>query len=175
MCRRRARRFDKGSPMKTAAVALSLAALMALTGFAQAQTILVTTLDSDAAKRAAEACLAYAEKNGWRSTVSVVNAAGELIYARRMDGAPILSVEPSRMKAETALQRGEPSQDMIAPLNATADNRLILAMQMNDFPASGGVPIRVGGQIVGAIGVGGGPPGTDHQCANVGIAAIGAN
>jgi uncharacterized protein GlcG (DUF336 family) len=64
---------------------------------------------------------------------------------------------------------------MIAPLNATADNQLILAMQMNDFPASGGVPIRVGGQIVGSIGVGGGPPGPDHQCANVGIAAIGAN
>ena len=139
-----------------------------------AQALPTMTLDAEAAKRAAEACLAHAVKNGWRSTVSVVDAAGDLIYARRMDGAPILSVEPSRMKAQTALQRGEPSQDMIAPLNAAADNDLILAMQMNDFPASGGVPIRVGGLIVGAIGVGGGPPGTDHECANVGIAAIGA-
>ena len=155
------------------AIVLAAAALSATAGV-HAQTIPVMTLDSDAAKRAAEACLAHAGTNDWRMTVSVVDAVGNLVYARRMDGAPILSVEPSRMKAQTALQRAADSQDMIAPLNATADNDLILAIQMNDFPASGGVPIRVGGQIVGAIGVGGGPPGTDHQCANVGIAAIGA-
>jgi uncharacterized protein GlcG (DUF336 family) len=136
------------------------------------QTVPMLSLDSEAAKRAAEACLAHAVKNDWRMTVSVVDAVGNLLYARRMDGAPILSVEPSRMKAQTALQRGEPSQNMIAPLNAAADNDLILAMQLNDFPASGGVPITINGQIVGAIGVGGGPPGTDHQCANVGIGAM---
>jgi uncharacterized protein GlcG (DUF336 family) len=149
-----------------------LALATASVGAAFGQTVSTVNLDSDAAKRAAEACIAYAVKNDWRMTVSVVDAGGNLLYARRMDGAPILSVEPSRMKAQTALQRGEPSQNMIAPLNAAADNDLILAMQLNDFPASGGVPIIIGGQIVGAIGVGGGPPGTDHQCANVGIGAI---
>jgi uncharacterized protein GlcG (DUF336 family) len=158
---------------RTVTLLLAALALSASAG-AQGQTVPVMTLDSDAAKRAAEACLAHAVKNDWRMTVSVVDPAGNLVYARRMDGAPILSVEPSRMKAQTALQRGSASQDMIAPLNAAADNDLILAIQMNDFPGSGGVPITIGGQIVGAIGVGGGPPGTDHQCANVGIAAIGA-
>src|SRR5215208_5779578 len=63
----------------------------------------IPSLNSDAAKTAAEACIAMATKNDWRVSVTVVDAAGNMLYMRRMDGAPILSVEPTRMKAETAL------------------------------------------------------------------------
>jgi len=137
-------------------------------GFAQVAPI--PSVSAEAAKSAAEACVAMAVKNDWRVSVAVVDAAGDMIYFRRMDGAPILSVEPSRMKAETALRERKPLTEVVADIEANAYRGMVMAMDLGVFPAGGAYPIVVGGNVIGAIGVGGSPD--DNGCARAGIAAI---
>jgi uncharacterized protein GlcG (DUF336 family) len=44
---------------------------------------------------------------------------------------------------------------------------------MGLFPVLGAIPIMVDGQVAGAVGVGGGPPPNDEQCAQAGLDAVG--
>ena len=130
-------------------------------------------VSSEAAKAMGEACEAFARENGWAVSVWVLDAAGHSTYMYRMQGAPWLSVEPSRMKAQTALQTGRPSSQYEARARERGDfmgpNMAIL---LENFMAHGGLPVIVDGQVAGAIGVGGAPPGGDEACAQAGIDAI---
>src|SRR5689334_15447144 len=95
----------------------------------------IPSLDSDAAKNAAEACIAMAAQKDWRVSITVVDAAGDMLYMRRMDGAPILSVEPTRMKAETALRQRRPATEVIAELARDTDRAAVMAMNLDTFTA----------------------------------------
>jgi uncharacterized protein GlcG (DUF336 family) len=69
-------------------------------GPASAQmTVRRTVISSEATRRMAKACEALAREKGWHVSVWVIDEAGQSLYMYRMQGAPWLSVEPSRMKA----------------------------------------------------------------------------
>ena len=148
----------------TLAVALVIAA--AATG-TPAQTVnQKASLSASAAQAIGGACVALAQKNGWKQAVTVLNEAGETIYFFRMDGTSEIGVVTSPIKAKTALFTRRIGRD-VASYNAT------FLTQQGLLASPGGIPIRVGDAIVGAVGVGGGISANDHACAMAGLEAVG--
>jgi uncharacterized protein GlcG (DUF336 family) len=134
-------------------------------------TIQRMVISSEAARKMGEACEAFAKQKGWHVSVLVIDEAGQSLYMYRMQGAPWLSVEPSRMKAQTALQTGRSS----GSYEKTAEARGVIkgstmAVLLKNLMAAGGLPVVLDGQVAGAIGVGGSPD--DEACAKAGIDAV---
>ncbi len=134
-----------------------------------------SVLSLGVANKAIQAALESCKKDGYRVSVSVVDRAGLLRAMGRSDGAGSHTVDSSRKKAYTA-----------ASMRRTTTELADLIMKMPTLQAfgninddmlilGGGLPIEIGGEIVGGIGVGG-APGThlDDVCAQDGLAAIGA-
>lgn len=126
------------------------------------------------ADRMVEAAIARASEMGQLSVVAILDEAGVLKAFRRMDGAPLLSVQVAQDKAYTAVGFGMATDawyDFIkedGPLAMgapTGINRLIVF--------GGGYPILVGGVTVGAIGVSGGHYNQDMDVAKAGLAVLG--
>jgi uncharacterized protein GlcG (DUF336 family) len=124
------------------------------------------------AVEAAQAAVASCKTQGYIVSVSVVNRAGDLKLLLVGDGASALSRSLSRRKAYTAAVRrvstGELAKQVAAPgaFNPTLYDRQLVAL-------AGGVPIKVGDETIGAIGVSGAPGGDkDEACANAGLAKI---
>ncbi|MFI1164863.1 heme-binding protein [Streptomyces sp. NPDC020801] len=107
-----------------------------------------------------------AEAAGVAVSVTVLDAAGHLLFFRRDDRAVLISGETSTRKAYTALQLDAPTADLV---DAVQPGGLLHTLPtVLDRPLlfiAGGVPVRRGGRLVGAIGVGGGAPDQDHSFA----------
>lgn len=135
------------------------------------EAVLPLSLASTAASAALDRC----EKDGHRVTVAVVDRAGILRALMRGDGAGPHTVESSVKKAYTAASlRGATGDlaEMIAKMPAAQGLR---DMNNNILVLAGGLPIEIGGEVVGGIGVGGAPGGhLDAACAQAGLDSIGA-
>ena len=159
-----------------------LAALAIIPCVAGAQALLTErTLSAAAAQEAARAAVEQCRKEGHRVTVTVLDHAARTRVVLRDDGANPHSLQHSLNKAYTALTYREPSGDYGKraaanfPASAGALNLEKIAT------AAGGLPIRAGNDVVGAIGVSGSrgspnAPGgaSDTTCAQAGIDRIAA-
>lgn len=117
------------------------------------------------ANSAVQACLA---KN-YQVSVTVVDRAGVVKAVQRTDNAGPHTVKASEMKAFTALSAKNASGKVMeaAQNNAGAQN-------MRDIPGflllTGGLPVKEGDEVIGAIGIGGAPGGhLDEACAQAAI------
>lgn len=111
-----------------------------------------------------------ARKNNWSMAIAVVDTGGHLVAFERMDDTQYASAEVAITKARTAVGFRRPSkafQDIVA---AGGEGLRMLVMP-GALPIDGGVPLVLGGKIVGAIGVSGGNSAQDGQVANAGAAA----
>lgn len=127
------------------------------------------------AGKAVQASLDACKKDGYRVSVSVVDRAGVLRAMVRADGAGPHTIDSSRKKAYTAASLRRPTTELAELINKVPT--LEGLRQMNDqvLILGGGLPIEIGGEIVGGIGVGGAPGAhLDHACAQAGLDAIGA-
>lgn len=150
-----------------------LAATFVLTtaGAAQAQVLSQRTLGLELANRlAADAVQACAEK-GCAVSATVVDRAGIVRAVQRADNAGPHTLAASQQKAFTSASARNATQAMMeaAQKNPGAAN-------LTDIPGflllGGGVPVRVGDEVIGAIGIGGAPGGhLDEQCALAAVAA----
>jgi len=106
-----------------------------------------------------------ARELGIRVSVAIVDDGGELKAFKRMDGAPILTIQIAIDKAWTAVSFGIPTHEWY---NFIKDNPP-LAMGLPKIPRliifGGGFPIRYKGQIIGGIGVSGGTAEQDIEIA----------
>jgi glc operon protein GlcG len=121
------------------------------------------------AKAAIAAAAGESKKNGWNHVFAVVDGGGNLIAFEKSDLAGNSSVPIAEAKARTAATFRVPTkayQDRLA-----AGETFILGLP-GVVPAAGGVPIIVGGKVIGAIGVSGATPLQDHQSAEAGVAAV---
>jgi glc operon protein GlcG len=112
---------------------------------------------------------AESKKNGWNHVFAVVDGGGNLIAFEKADLAGNSSIEIAQAKARTAATFRVPTkayQDRVM-----AGETFILGLP-GVVPAAGGVPIVVGGKLIGAIGVSGATPLQDHQAAEAGAAAM---
>ncbi|MBL9187238.1 MAG: heme-binding protein [Opitutaceae bacterium] len=123
------------------------------------------------AKRALAAAQAEAVKNKWNVAIAIVDTGGHLVAFERIDSTQYGSVEVALEKARTsvAFRRSTKAfQDMVA---AGGEGLRILKLP-GALPLEGGLPIVVGGKIVGAIGVSGVTSAQDGQIAAAGLAAL---
>src|SRR5262245_47721390 len=157
--------------MRTILTTLVLANLIVAATRA-ADTTTHHSLTLDGAKKAADAAVAYAKSNGAPgSAIAVVDEGGYLLYFARLDGTFTASPNISIGKAKTAALFKKPTSDFENTINK---GRFAMTALPPDFtPLQGGVPIKHGEQIVGAIGVSGAKSAAqDEEVAKAGAAAI---
>jgi uncharacterized protein GlcG (DUF336 family) len=129
------------------------------------------SINAETAKKVAAPAVAEAKKNQWAMAVAIVDIAGDLVYFERMDDTQVGSVDVAIDKARSAARFKRPTkafQDIIA---AGGEGIRMLALK-GAVPVEGGVPLVVGGKIVGAIGCSGGTSTQDGQCAQAGANAL---
>jgi uncharacterized protein GlcG (DUF336 family) len=133
------------------------------------------SITTEAAHQVVVAAERKALEIGTPMVIAIVDESGVLKALSRMDGAALLSVQVAQDKAYTAAGFGlstDQWHDFIKndpPLAAGATagiSRLVIF--------GGGYPIKVGDQVVGAIGVSGGHYSQDMEVARAGLAALGA-
>jgi len=136
----------------------------------------VTTLTLNQAEQALAAAVAKAREIASPSSIAVIDAGRELVAFSRMDGALLASVAISQAKAYTSRSMNSATKDLGdytqpgAPLFGLQTAHAAIGRAIVTF--GGGVPIVVGDEIVGAIGVAGGSPDQDHEIASAGAAAV---
>lgn len=133
----------------------------------------MSQIDLDQAQRVLEAALHKSAEIGIRTSVAIVDEGRELLLFARQTGALLGSIEVSIAKAYTArsldMNTGEvgpmtqPGQPLYG-LEVTHHKPLVT------FP--GGRPIRVGDEVVGAVGVSGGTVEEDDEIAAAAVAVL---
>lgn len=131
-----------------------------------AQKTLLTLGD---AKRVAAAAEAEAQRNGWRVAIAVVDDGGHLLYLERSHDTQFGSVETAIQKAHAAIAFQRPTK---ISEDAVLSGRLIHLALPGVIPAEGGVPLEIGGFIVGGLGISGVRSFQDGQIAAAGVAAL---
>ena len=107
-------------------------------------------------------------------SVAVVDSGGQLVAFERMDAADLVTITLARDKAWTALANRMPTGDL-APLvqpgaefygyDSVDGGRMIVF--------AGGLPVEIGGVLVGAVGVSGGSSAEDQRTVEAAVAAVG--
>ncbi|MEO8321188.1 MAG: heme-binding protein [Bradyrhizobium sp.] len=110
-------------------------------------------------------------KDGYKVSVVIVDKAGNVAASVRGDGTNPHTMEFSRLKAYTSRTRGQTSLEF---MKLIADPANAYLKQIPDtVGVGGGVPIKAGNEVIGAVGVSGAPGGEkDEVCANAGIAKV---
>lgn len=139
---------------------------------AQAQTGAVRTernLSLDLANQIATTAVAACAANGYAVSATVVDRAGTVRAVQRADQAGPHTLGSSERKAWTSASAKAPTQAIMegAQKNPAAANLVNIPGYLL---LGGGVPIKAGNEVIGAVGVGGAPGGhLDEQCANAAI------
>jgi len=123
------------------------------------------------AKKAMAAAEAEAMKNKWNVVIAILDSGGNLVMLHRMDDTQFGSIEVARSKGHTAVAFRRPTkvfQDLVAQGGA---NLRLLNLQGASL-LEGGVPIVVGGKIIGGIGVSGVTSQQDAQIGQAGADAV---
>lgn len=147
------------------------AAALTIAGTAQAQVLTERNISMAAAQAIAAATVQACAARNMNVTATVVDRAGIVRAVLRADRAGPHTFDSSLRKAYTAASTRNMTGAMA---QATIDNPG--ARNLVHIPGflllGGGVPIRVGDEVIGAVGVGGAPSGQiDEECANAGIQA----
>ena len=127
------------------------------------------TLSFEAAVRVAAAAEAAARARAVGVVIAVVDDGGHLILLHRLDDTQVASVNVGIGKARTAAIYRRPSREFEEQIRAGRVAALALA---DATPLQGGVPIRLDGKVIGAIGVSGDTPAVDEAIALAGAAAL---
>ncbi|HET8700167.1 MAG TPA: heme-binding protein, partial [Nitrococcus sp.] len=114
-------------------------------------------------------------KDGYHVSAAIVDRDGILEAFARADGAGPHTVDSSRHKAYTAASLRESTAKFAELIAKHPELQGLRDMNASILILAGGLPIRIHGEFVGGIGVGGAPGGNlDERCAHAGLAAIGA-
>lgn len=156
---------------------LSLPILLAInaslvTAAEQPMTVDIKRLSLETALKIAQAAIAQCRKEGVQIAVTVVDRGGHPQAVLRDVLAMDITLPISKQKAHTALAFNSPLSQMedrfTKPFQVAKMDGLIVS--------AGGIPINIGGNILGGIGVSGAPSGTtDEKCAKAGLDAVAAD
>ncbi|HYV70966.1 MAG TPA: heme-binding protein [Pseudolabrys sp.] len=121
-----------------------------------------------------EGTLEQCAKDGYKISITIVDKGGNVAASLRGDGTNPHTMDFSRLKAYTARTRGQTSLEF---KNLTDKPESAYLKQIpNVVAVGGGVPIKAGNEVIGAVGVSGAPGGEkDEACANAGIAKVADN
>jgi uncharacterized protein GlcG (DUF336 family) len=129
-------------------------------------------LPLELATTAAQAAVRHCEEGGYSISVFVLDRSGETIVSMRGDDAKPHHYASARRKAYTALTFQMPSGKLPELVTEHPEASGLLSME-GVIALGGGLPIKAGNDVIGAIGVAGGSSSSDGEaCAEAGIAAI---
>jgi uncharacterized protein GlcG (DUF336 family) len=130
------------------------------------------SISSELAQKMVDKAVAKARELGVSENVAILDDGGNLKAFSRMDGAPLPTIEMAQNKAYTALL-GVSTQDFFNFIQG--DPWLLAGIPTLSRVAAwgGGFPIKVDGELVGAIGVSGAPTvQNDVDCARAALALV---
>src|SRR5437879_1730956 len=133
-----------------------------------AQTINVMVLDQAGAQTVLQAAKEIAQQRNAPSAIAVVDPAGDLLAFQRMDGVRRASGGLAIEKARTAARLQRPTEEIEDSINQGRTAFVTAGIAA----LRGGMPIRVNGEVVGAVGVAGLSKETDTGIANTAAAAL---
>jgi uncharacterized protein GlcG (DUF336 family) len=149
---------------------IPLTAIVAITfaseASAQAMVREQKVISSAGARAMVDACTAWAERNHMVLAMSVLDWAGNLVESHAMEGAGANSIDTALLKAKSALRWRRATSET---------NRIVRSGEnlaptfMRDFPQPGALPIMVGGEMIGAMGVSGAD---GEKCAQAAIDVV---
>ncbi len=145
---------------------LTTAVLLASTTLAHAQAVRSEkNISLELANQIAAVSVAACSAKGYNVTATVVDRAGLVRAVQRADNAGPHTIAASQQKAFTSASARNNTQAMMeaAQKNPAAANLVHIP---GFLLLGGGVPVRVGNDVIGAVGIGGAPGGhLDEQCA----------
>ncbi len=131
------------------------------------------SLTLEGAKRVGEAAAKFAKENGATPSIAVVDEGGHLLYFARPETSFAAGANVSIGKARTSATFKKPTRDFEDIIN---QGRFTMTALPDFTPLQGGVPIKVNGQVVGAVGVSGAKSAQqDEEVALAGVAALESN
>jgi glc operon protein GlcG len=151
---------------------LALAAglmLWALGATAQQRPPYGTAINLETAKKIAAGAVAEAKKNSWNVAIAVVDNHGMLVYYEMLDDTQTASANIALEKARTSATYRRTTKELE---DGIAGGRVAILGLPGATPIEGGLPIVVGGKMIGAVGVSGVTSAQDGQIAKAGIEAL---
>ncbi|HEV3299465.1 MAG TPA: heme-binding protein [Planctomycetaceae bacterium] len=137
-----------------------------------ANVVRKNSISSELAQEMVDAAVAKARELGVSENVAILDDGGNLKAFTRMDGAPFVCIEMAQNKAYTALL-GVSTQEFFDFIQG--DPSLLAGIPTLSRVAAwgGGFPIKVEGEVVGAIGISGAPAvQNDVDCATAALALV---
>lgn len=162
--------------MKSVIIPLTLLVAALATPLAQAQAVRSEkNISLDLANRIAAASVAACQANGYAVAATVVDRAANVRAVQRADDAGPHTLAASQQKAYTSASA---KNTTLAMMEASQKNPA--AANLVHIPGylllGGGVPVKVGNEVIGAVGVGGAPGGQlDEQCAMAALETVKAD
>jgi uncharacterized protein GlcG (DUF336 family) len=143
----------------------------AMTAPARAQLATHKDLTLGIARTIVEGAIEDCAKRGYAASAVVVNRDGDTLVAMRGDGTGPHTLENARRKAYTANTFKQPTT-AYAKKFADGDKTVLQQVTLpNVIAIGGGVPIKVGNEVIGAAGLSG-SPGVDEECVMGGLAKV---
>lgn len=125
----------------------------------------------EVAKLVMAAAEAEALANQWPMTIAIVDSGGHLVALHKMDQTNLASVSVAQTKAQTAVYFRRPTK-VFEDVVANGGLGLRLLSTPGHCAIEGGLPLLVGGEVIGAIGVSGMQSTQDAQVATAGASAL---
>jgi glc operon protein GlcG len=135
---------------------------------AEAQTISVMILDEAGAQTVLQAATKSAQQRNAPSAIAVVDPSGDLLAFQRMDGVRPASADLAIQKARTAARLQRPT----AEIEDNIDHGRTAFVTANIMALRGGMPVRMNGEVVGAVGVAGLSKETDTEISKTAATAL---
>jgi glc operon protein GlcG len=126
-------------------------------------------LNLAAVKKMVAVAEAEAEKRSVSVTICIMDESGNLLFLQKGERVSINTIEWAQRKARHAALAGTPSKNAA---DAVQGGNVAGLVYPYWFPAQGGLPIRVDGQLIGAISISGGPTAVDEAIAQTAIDAL---
>ncbi len=158
-------------------LALAIAALGAISGqvFAQdfkSQKVLPLELSTQAAMAAIKKC----HDDGFKVSVAIVDQSGLVKVQLKADGAGPHTLDSSRRKAYTANSLRDSTHKYAVLIAQKPELQSLSRLNDNILILGGGFPIKIGGEVIGGIGVGGAPGiEFDEVCASAALKVLNAD
>jgi uncharacterized protein GlcG (DUF336 family) len=156
--------------LKTVLVAAALAGAVPMV--AHGQILTERNISLQLALQIANAAMAQCKADGYDVTAAVVDRAGDLKVLLRADTANPHNADLARRKAYTSRTFKVPSMEVAKRTNGPTDlsgQRYLVDI----IPLGGGLPINVGNDTIGAIGISGSPNQEgDEKCASAALASV---
>ncbi len=128
-------------------------------------------MNLEIATKAVNAAIAEAKKNNWTLAIAVTTNGGNLVHFSRMDQTQNASIAIALHKAKAAATFKRPTkafEDRVA-----AGGAGLTALTLDGVIASeGGIPLMLGGKMIGAIGCSGATGAQDGQACMAGVNAL---